>query len=245
MYTYVTDSDLSGFTDTQESLVEGVRTARSLFLLRSQQSSHHLNSSVSSLSSSSHFSPALPTSTLSSLNIFSSSPSFTPSSLHHPSSLFSSSPSFFLEPPSSTTSSPAVPSRTQSDESASDAALLLPEDERGDTMCPSHTLHLTDRCAWPHCNYACPKLLNPFTGRFIMNLWKHLHSSVHSVILHMQYTLYVIVSLSSSVFWEINTILFFCRWRNELHRVIKKFWAGYGKCCQCSWYWYSHTQLNG
>ncbi|XP_042889545.1 palmitoleoyl-protein carboxylesterase notum1'-like isoform X2 [Penaeus japonicus] len=31
-------------------------------------------------------------------------------------------------------------------------------------MCPASTLHLTDRCAWPHCNYACPKLLNPFTG---------------------------------------------------------------------------------
>ncbi|KAK7078088.1 hypothetical protein SK128_017907 [Halocaridina rubra] len=31
-------------------------------------------------------------------------------------------------------------------------------------MCPSHNLHLTDRCAWPHCNYACPKLLNPYTG---------------------------------------------------------------------------------
>ncbi|ROT69956.1 putative protein notum-like [Penaeus vannamei] len=31
-------------------------------------------------------------------------------------------------------------------------------------VCPADTLHLTDRCAWPQCNYACPILLNPFTG---------------------------------------------------------------------------------
>ncbi|XP_050720210.1 palmitoleoyl-protein carboxylesterase NOTUM-like [Eriocheir sinensis] len=31
-------------------------------------------------------------------------------------------------------------------------------------LCPARILHLTDRCAWPHCNYACPRLLNPFTG---------------------------------------------------------------------------------
>ncbi|XP_053650994.2 palmitoleoyl-protein carboxylesterase NOTUM isoform X1 [Cherax quadricarinatus] len=39
-----------------------------------------------------------------------------------------------------------------------------PEDEWTEDMCPSHPLHLTDRCTWPHCNYACPKLFNPFTG---------------------------------------------------------------------------------
>ncbi|XP_042202956.1 palmitoleoyl-protein carboxylesterase NOTUM-like isoform X2 [Homarus americanus] len=50
------------------------------------------------------------------------------------------------------------------DKWTSDADLLLPEDERSEDMCPTHTLHLTDRCAWPHCNHACPKLLNPFTG---------------------------------------------------------------------------------
>ncbi|KAG0728894.1 Palmitoleoyl-protein carboxylesterase NOTUM [Chionoecetes opilio] len=40
----------------------------------------------------------------------------------------------------------------------------LPEDAWLEDLCPARILHLTDRCAWPHCNYACPKLLNPFTG---------------------------------------------------------------------------------
>ncbi|XP_045107304.1 palmitoleoyl-protein carboxylesterase NOTUM-like [Portunus trituberculatus] len=41
---------------------------------------------------------------------------------------------------------------------------LVPDEAWTEDLCPAQNLHLTDRCAWPHCNYACPKLLNPFTG---------------------------------------------------------------------------------
>ncbi|XP_068240258.1 palmitoleoyl-protein carboxylesterase NOTUM-like isoform X2 [Palaemon carinicauda] len=44
--------------------------------------------------------------------------------------------------------------------------IMMPKlnDAYSSDLCPADTLHLTDNCAWPHCNYACPKLLNPFTG---------------------------------------------------------------------------------
>ncbi|KAK4307321.1 hypothetical protein Pmani_020906 [Petrolisthes manimaculis] len=43
-------------------------------------------------------------------------------------------------------------------------SMLGEEENWAEGICPSNSLHLTDRCAWPHCNTACPKLLNPFTG---------------------------------------------------------------------------------
>ncbi|XP_064099049.1 palmitoleoyl-protein carboxylesterase NOTUM-like [Macrobrachium nipponense] len=49
-------------------------------------------------------------------------------------------------------------------EMGEDAMVPKLNDAYSADLCPAHTLHLTDNCAWPHCNYACPKLLNPFTG---------------------------------------------------------------------------------
>ncbi|XP_064098722.1 LOW QUALITY PROTEIN: palmitoleoyl-protein carboxylesterase NOTUM-like [Macrobrachium nipponense] len=62
-----------------------------------------------------------------------------------------------------------VPSSSLTTQSGSlemgeDAMVPKLNDAYSADLCPAHTLHLTDNCAWPHCNYACPKLLNPFTG---------------------------------------------------------------------------------
>nr|XP_045589476.1 uncharacterized protein LOC123751432 [Procambarus clarkii] len=109
-----------GLSDTEENSDEGLRSARSLFLLHSKQI---------------HIEPV----------------TTTDSSLHHSSQ--------------ATTGSSPTPSVTaQSSQKAGNANMQLSEDEYTEDMCPPRTLHLTDRCEWPHCNYACPKLLNPFTG---------------------------------------------------------------------------------
>ena len=51
-------------------------------------------------------------------------------------------------------------------------------EEEVEEMFATCQLKLTDRCAWPHCNHACPKLLNPHTGN-IYSFIKKSFAKIH------------------------------------------------------------------
>ncbi|XP_063613318.1 palmitoleoyl-protein carboxylesterase NOTUM-like [Penaeus indicus] len=135
-------------SEAETVLGDAVRQARSIALLHSKQTSlHHSPPSSTTESPPSHHHH-----TMSPLSL----------TIDNPSSFSSSSSS-----PSSSSSSSSS-STTFSDSPPSPATHTAPSRESGEDlheeMCPANTLHLTDRCAWPQCNYACPILLNPFTG---------------------------------------------------------------------------------